>query len=114
MTKSDLIDRISRKFSQVSRRDTEIIVDTIFDILTDALRGGDRIEIRGFGSFHIRTRKAREGRNPKSGQIVSIPEKKIPFFKVGKTLKDRINTPGPPSPEPAVSPQEPPKTEEPT
>lgn len=91
MTKSELIEKIATKFPHVSRRDTEVIIKTIFGTLIDALRKGDRIEIRGFGSFQIRVRKAREGRNPKSGQIAHIPEKRIPFFKVGKSLKERVN-----------------------
>lgn len=112
MTKSDLIERITRKFPQVSRKDIEVMIDIVFDGLTEALRIGDRIEIRGFGSFHIRTRKAREGRNPKTGQMVSIPEKKIPFFKVGKTLKDRLNAPVQSSQETEAVSHESSKTEE--
>jgi len=103
MTKSELIEKIVTKFAQVSRKDTEIIVNTIFDTMIEALKKGDRIEIRGFGSFHIRTRKAREGRNPKSGQAVHVPEKRVPFFKVGRGLKERINLP----PVPAEAPREP-------
>ena len=72
-------------------RDVEVIVNTIFDSMTDALRHGDRIEIRGFGSFEVRVRKPRLGRNPKTGSSVSVGERRVPFFKVGKELRERVN-----------------------
>ena len=90
MTKSDLIERVSIKVPHVSKKDTETVVNTIFDCMTDALSKGDRIEIRGFGSFQVKVREAREGRNPKTGEEVKIPAKRTPFFKVGKELKERI------------------------
>jgi len=90
MTKSDLIERVAIKVPHVSKKDTETVVNTIFDCMTEALRKGDRIEIRGFGSFQVKVREAREGRNPKTGEEVKIPAKRTPFFKVGKELKERI------------------------
>ncbi len=90
MTKSDLIERVAARVPHVSRKDTELVVNTVFDSMTDALRDADRIEIRGFGSFQVKIREAREGRNPKTGDEVKIPAKRTPFFKVGKELKERI------------------------
>ena len=91
MTKSDLIERVAERVPQISKKDTELVVNTIFDSMTEALRGSDRIEIRGFGSFQVKVREAREGRNPKTGEEVRIPAKRTPFFKVGKELKERID-----------------------
>ncbi len=90
MTKSDLIERVAACVPHISKKDTETVVNTIFDSMTEALKGGDRIEIRGFGSFQVKIREAREGRNPKTGAEVKIPAKRAPFFKVGKELKERI------------------------
>jgi integration host factor subunit beta len=92
MTKRDLIEEIASRYPAYSRRDAEIIVNTIFESMTEALCNGDRIEIRGFGSFVVRHRDAREGRNPKTGDIVAVSAKKVPFFKVGKELKLRIGS----------------------
>jgi len=92
MTKRDLIEEIARRYPAYSRRDAEIIVNTIFESMTEALCNGDRVEIRGFGSFVVRHRDAREGRNPKTGDIVAVSAKKVPFFKVGKELKLRIGS----------------------
>jgi integration host factor subunit beta len=72
-------------------KDTEIVVNTIFDAMTEALKQGERIEIRGFGSFQVKVREAREGRNPKTGEEVQIPAKRTPFFKVGKELKEMVD-----------------------
>ena len=91
MTKSDLIERVADRVPHISKKDTEIVVNTIFDSMTEALRRSDRIEIRGFGSFQVKIREAREGRNPKTGEEVKIPAKRTPFFKVGKELKERID-----------------------
>ena len=91
MTKSDLIERVAARVPHISKKDTETVVNTIFDSMTEALRGADRIEIRGFGSFQVKLREAREGRNPKTGEEVRIPAKRTPFFKVGKELKERID-----------------------
>jgi integration host factor subunit beta len=105
MTKADLIDEVSR-LAELTRKDSEVIVETIFDSVVRSLRVGDKIEIRGFGSFRTRQRKPRVGRNPKTGERVEVPAKKIPFFKPSKELKDLVNTgdtastaaPAPPSP----------------
>jgi integration host factor subunit beta len=91
MTKSELINRVAERLPYLTRKDAEIIVNTIFDSMVDALVGGDRIEIRGFGSFKVKHRAHREGRNPKTGGSVRIPAKHMPFFKIGKELYERIN-----------------------
>ncbi len=90
MTKAELIDDVSRAV-EMSRKDSEVIVETIFESIVKSLRAGDKIEIRGFGSFRTRQRKARIGRNPKTGARVDVPAKKIPFFKPSKELKDLVN-----------------------
>ena len=103
MTKADLVEKVTR-LGDLTRRDGEIIVETIFDSVIQALQGGDKIEIRGFGSFRTRQRKPRVGRNPKTGDRVEVPAKKIPFFKPSKELKDLVNettaaaTPAPAAP----------------
>jgi integration host factor subunit beta len=84
MTKSDLIEKVAKRLPHISKKDTEVVVNTIFDRMTEALSHGERIEIRGFGSFQVKVREAREGRNPKTGDEVKIPKKRTPFFKVGK------------------------------
>jgi len=91
MTKSELIERLSLADAGLNKKEAELIVNTIFDSIGDALVGGDRVEIRGFGSFTIRERDAREARNPKSGDVVKISAKKTPFFKTGKELRERVN-----------------------
>jgi len=106
MTKADLIDEVSR-LAELTRKDSEVIVETIFDSVVRSLRAGDKIEIRGFGSFRTRQRRPRVGRNPKTGERVEVPAKKIPFFKPSKELKDLVNeaTPGaaaPAAPAPAT------------
>ena len=93
MTKADLIEEVSR-LAELTRKDSEVIVETIFDSVVRALRTGDKIEIRGFGSFRTRQRKPRVGRNPKTGDRVEVPPKKIPFFKPSKELKDMVNRDG--------------------
>ena len=112
MTKADLIDEVSH-LAELTRKDSEVIVETIFDSVVRSLRAGDKIEIRGFGSFRTRQRKPRMGRNPKTGEKVEVPAKKIPFFKPSKELKDLVNdsvaeaaTPPPPAPSapPAATP----------
>ena len=90
MTKADLIEEVSRAV-EMSRKDSEVIVETVFDSIVKTLRSGDKIEIRGFGSFRTRERKPRVGRNPKTGARVEVPAKKIPFFKPSKELKDVVN-----------------------
>jgi integration host factor subunit beta len=108
MTKAELIEDVSRVV-EMSRKDSEIIVETIFDSIVKSLKAGDKIEIRGFGSFRTRQRKPRIGRNPKTGARVDVPAKKIPYFKPSKELKDLVNTnpstessAAPPSPPPAA------------
>jgi integration host factor subunit beta len=91
MTKSELIEQLSLNNEQLNKRESELIVNTIFDSIGGELVQGGRVEIRGFGSFTIRSRDAREARNPKSGDVVMIPEKKTPFFKTGKELRERVN-----------------------
>jgi integration host factor subunit beta len=90
MTKSDLIERLCQD-QKLPKGKAELLVNSIFDCLEQALRRGERIEIRGFGSFEIRRYKAYQGRNPKTGVPVSVQEKRLPFFKVGKELKERVN-----------------------
>lgn len=91
MTKSELIEKIMETNSFLNRKESELVVNIIFDSMTRALVEGDKVEIRGFGSFTVREREAREARNPKSGEIVKIAAKRTPFFKTGKELKDRVN-----------------------
>ena len=91
MTKSELVAGISEKRSDLSKKDIEQVVNTIFDSMRKALVREERIEIRGFGSFTVKHREARTGRNPKTGTPVKIPAKRIPFFTVGKELRERVN-----------------------
>ena len=90
MTKVDLIDEVS-SVVEMTRKDSEVIVEAIFDSVVKALRGGDKIEIRGFGSFRIRQRNPRIGRNPKTGERVDVPAKRVPYFKPSKELRDLVN-----------------------
>ena len=90
MTKADLIEEVSRVV-EMTRKEAEVIVEAIFSSIVRALRTGDKIEIRGFGSFRTRQRQARIGRNPKSGERVEVPAKRIPFFKPSKELRDIVN-----------------------
>ena len=92
MTKSGLIQDVAQRTPHISKRDTEVVVNTIFDAMVDALKRGDRIEIRGFGSFQVKLRDARDGRNPKTGEPVHIGSKRTPFFKVGKELKQMVDS----------------------
>lgn len=91
MTKSELIEQLSCTTGTLNKKEAELVINTIFDSIGDALIDGDRVEIRGFGSFTIRERDARMARNPKSGEVVNIPTKKTPFFKTGKELRLRVN-----------------------
>ena len=91
MTKSELVEQLMDSNEVLNKREAEMIVNAIFDGIGQALMEGDRVEIRGFGSFTVREREAREARNPKSGEIVRIPAKKTPFFKTGKELRERVN-----------------------
>jgi integration host factor subunit beta len=90
MTKSDLIEMVANKL-HLPKGKAELIVNCIFDSMEDSLKKGERIEIRGFGSFEIRHYKAYEGRNPRTGDPVGVQPKRLPFFKVGKELKERVN-----------------------
>lgn len=90
MTKAELIEEIASQ-AALTKKETELIVNTVFDNITAALSRGDKVELRGFGSFRIRQRNSRKGRNPKTGHPVSVPEKRVPFFKVGKELRLRVD-----------------------
>ena len=92
MTKSELILKITSKNSYLYHKDVYKIIDTLFNSVTKALKDGDRVELRGFGTFTTKLRNARIGRNPKTGDPVAIPQKKTPFFKMGKSMKERINS----------------------
>ncbi len=93
MTKADLIDEVARVV-EMTRKDSETIVETIFDSVVRSLHQGEKIEIRGFGSFRTRQRQPRVGRNPKTGTRVDVPAKRIPYFKPSKELKDLVNGEG--------------------
>jgi integration host factor subunit beta len=111
MTKADLIEEVSRVV-EMTRKESEVIVEAIFDSIVRSLRANDKIEIRGFGSFRTRQRQPRIGRNPKTGARVDVPAKKIPYFKPSKELKDVVNSsttplapaPAPPAPEQVPNP----------
>lgn len=90
MTKAELVDEVARAV-QLTKKQAETIVNIVFDSIVDSLRAGQKIELRGFGSFRLRSRKSRTGRNPKTGEKVEVPSKKIPYFKPGKELKELIN-----------------------
>ena len=91
MTRSDLVQKLAEKNPHLMQKDVERIVNTIFDEITVALARGDRVELRGFGAFSIKKREARAGRNPRTGQTVSVAEKIVPFFKTGKEMRERLN-----------------------
>lgn len=111
MTKAELIEDVSRVVA-MSRKDSEIIVETIFDSIVKSLKAGDKIEIRGFGSFRTRQRNPRIGRNPKTGTRVDVPAKKIPYFKPSKELKDLVNN-SQPTESPVAPPAPPPEASNP-
>ncbi|MBI4639353.1 MAG: integration host factor subunit beta [Candidatus Tectomicrobia bacterium] len=90
MTKAELVQQVSEKI-KLSKKQTEKIVNIMFESITEALSQEDKVELRGFGSFRVKHRNSREGRNPKTGESVSIPAKKVPFFKAGKELKEIID-----------------------
>jgi len=92
INKKELIEKISKNQDQLPHRDIELAVKTVINCMTQALSAGERIEIRGFGSFSLRYRRPRVGRNPKSGMSVTINERYVPHFKPGKNLKKRVNT----------------------
>ena len=90
MTKAELVEEVAKE-SDLTKKDAEVIVQTVLDSITDALQRGEGVELRGFGSFRIRNRSSRQGRNPKTGSDVNVPAKKIPHFKPGKELRDMVN-----------------------
>ncbi len=90
MTKAELVEEVSR-VSDLTKKHSEVIVDTVFQSIISALQRGEKIELRGFGSFRLRQREPRKGRNPKTGDRVDVPPKRVPYFKPGKELKDLIN-----------------------
>ncbi len=91
MTKSELISEVAGQMRDLSHKQVELLVNTVFCSMRDALADGDRIEIRGFGSFQVRERAARRGRNPRTGEEVLVQATRIPFFRVGKELRERVN-----------------------
>jgi integration host factor subunit beta len=91
MTKSELIAQLAEANPHLFQRDVERIVSTIFDEITAALANGDRVELRGFGAFSVKTRGSRVGRNPRTGDSVDVGEKSVPYFKTGKKLRERLN-----------------------
>ncbi|MBX3292467.1 MAG: integration host factor subunit beta [Acidobacteria bacterium] len=90
MTKADLVEQVARE-AEMTKKDAEQLVEIIFDSITESLNKGEKIELRGFGSFRVRERNSRKGRNPKTGEAVDIPAKRVAYFKPGKELKDLIN-----------------------
>jgi len=110
MTKADLVEEVIR-ITELPRKESETVVETIFESIISALRENDKIEIRGFGSFRTRQRRGRVGRNPKTGEKVDVPPKKIPFFKPSKELKEFVNTTdaAEPAAVPSTSPSEAPR-----
>ena len=90
MTKADLVDQVTA-LGDLTRRDGEVIVDTLFESIISALKANDKVEVRGFGSFRTRQRNSRTGRNPKTGAAVAVPAKRVPFFKPSKELRDLVN-----------------------
>lgn len=95
MTRSELIERVAERAPHVPRRELEAIVHAVFDCMAQALVAGKRIELRGFGVFALRTRRARTGRNPKTGKSVAVPERRTLTFAAGKELRARLNAPAP-------------------
>lgn len=91
MIRSELVQIIADQNPHLFQRDVERIVNTVFDEITNAMANGDRVELRGFGAFSVKKRDARIGRNPRTGESVSVREKHVPFFKTGKLLRDRLN-----------------------
>lgn len=114
MTKAELVEEVSRA-SELTKKHSEVIVDTVFRSIVDALHRGEKIELRGFGSFRLRRREPRKGRNPKTGDRVDVPPKQVPYFKPGKELKELINrsgteaAPGPAAPDAGPSDVAPPE-----
>lgn len=93
MTRSELVDELAARFPQLTQRDAEMAVKSILDGLAEALNKGQRVEIRGFGSFNISHRAPRQARNPRSGETVAVPPKRVPHFKPGKALRQAVDSP---------------------
>jgi len=91
MTRIDLVTITQEAIEGLNRRQCEVIVNSIFDAIRDALAAGEKVELRGFGSFKVRQRRSRDGRNPKTGEPVHVPPKTVPYFKPGKDLRERVN-----------------------
>ena len=91
MIRSEFIQKIAEENPHLFQRDVERIVNTVFEEIIDAMSRGDRVELRGFGAFSVKKRDARQGRNPRTGESVSVDEKHVPFFKTGKLLRERLN-----------------------
>ena len=91
MIRSELIQKIADENPQLTHKHVERIVNTVFEEIVEALAQGDRVELRGFGAFSVKSRDARLGRNPRTGEAVQVEDKKVPFFKTGKLLRDRLN-----------------------
>ena len=91
MTKAELVDKIAEKKPGLTRKQVEVVVNTVLEGIKDALSREDKVEIRGFGSFRVRHRRAKEGRNPKTGETVQVPPKKVPFFKAGKEMREMVD-----------------------
>jgi len=91
MTRIDLVATIQEAIEGLNRRQCEVVVNSIFDSIRDALASGEKVELRGFGSFKVRSRRSRDGRNPKTGEAVHVPSKTVPYFKPGKELRERVN-----------------------
>jgi len=91
MTKAELIELLVERIERLTKKEAELIVNTVLKSISDSLAGGDKVELRGFGSFKVKERRSREGRNPKTGTKVQVDEKKVPYFKAGKELRERVN-----------------------
>ena len=91
MIRSELIQKISEENPHLFQRDVERIVNTVFEEIIDAMARGDRVELRGFGAFSVKSRPARTGRNPRTGESVAVDEKRVPYFKTGKELREKLN-----------------------
>jgi integration host factor subunit beta len=92
MIKSELVDQIAEKNPHLYHRDVERIINAVLDEIVRAMGEGDRVELRGFGAFSVKARQARTGRNPRTGSAVDVSAKRVPFFKTGKELRERLNT----------------------
>jgi integration host factor subunit beta len=91
MTKAELIDALVDRVDRLTKKEAELIVNVVLESIANALVAGDKVELRGFGSFKVKERRSREGRNPKTGERVYVEAKRVPYFKAGKELRDRVN-----------------------